>query len=174
MGIDGYVACICEGSAEQAIIELLLEKNRLIFDKNQLIEGEIIRCRDARSFEKKYLNKEFLDKITIVRVLDSRREKFNLSKVYLDKINVVNIITAPEIEMLIVIKENKYTQFKNANIKPSEFCKINLKMKNVKRYEFVREYFSNIEELLECICEYKRLSKINKGEFTLWDLIKKA
>lgn len=172
MEIQGYIACICEGSAEHAIIELLLEKNKLIFDKDQLIEGEIIRSRDAKSFEKRYLNKGFLDKITIIRVLDSRKEKFNLSKAYLGKIEVVNIITAPEIEMLIVIKENKYKQFKSSKIKPSEFCKAKLKMKDVKRYEFIKAYFSDVEDLLKCIYEYRRLSKLKKGELTLWDLVK--
>ena len=31
MELSKYVACICEGSAEQAIMELLLDANKLIF-----------------------------------------------------------------------------------------------------------------------------------------------
>lgn len=37
-----YIACICEGGAERAIFDLLLEKNKLIFKKENLIEEEII------------------------------------------------------------------------------------------------------------------------------------
>jgi len=104
--------------------------------------------------------------------LDSRKENFKLSKAYKDKINVINIITAPEIEMLIIINENKYSEYKKSKVKPSEFCKINLKMKNVKSYHFVMKYFSDIRVLLNSISEYKRISNIKKGEKTFLDLIK--
>ena len=46
----------------------------------------------------------FDEKITVVRVLDSYREKFELSKPYRDKVDVVNVITAPEIVMYISYK----------------------------------------------------------------------
>ena len=52
MDLDGYVACICEGSAEQAIMELLLDNDKLIFTKEQLLEQEIIRCRGAKNLNK--------------------------------------------------------------------------------------------------------------------------
>ena len=38
------VAVICEGGAETAIMELLLDADRLIFTENNLFHGEIIRC----------------------------------------------------------------------------------------------------------------------------------
>ena len=31
MELEGYIACICEGSAEQAIMDLLLESMHLVF-----------------------------------------------------------------------------------------------------------------------------------------------
>ena len=31
MELEGYVACICEGAAEQAIMDLLLDNNKLKF-----------------------------------------------------------------------------------------------------------------------------------------------
>ena len=42
---------------------------------------------------------------TYGKILDSRREEFRLSKAYEQKIDVVNVITAPEIEMLIIHAE---------------------------------------------------------------------
>ena len=66
MELAKYKACICEGSAENAIMEML--------------EEEVIRCRDGKRFEEKYLRKSFLEKISVIRILDSRRENFKLSK----------------------------------------------------------------------------------------------
>ena len=172
MNIDGYVACICEGSAEQAIINLLLEDDRLTFNNQQLLDRQIIRCRDGKSFESKYLRKGFNQKITILRILDSRRENFKLSKAYEGKIDVINIITAPEIEMLIIFNENKYNEFKKSGMKPSDFCKSILKHKNVKSYDFVKNYFADVNQLIKCIGEYKRVSRVRKGEYTLCDLLK--
>lgn len=40
--LSKYVACICEGSAEQAIIDLLLEHNLLTFNKEQLLDEQVI------------------------------------------------------------------------------------------------------------------------------------
>lgn len=40
-----YTACICEGGAERAILDLLLDNHRLIFEREDLIENEILRCR---------------------------------------------------------------------------------------------------------------------------------
>ena len=57
MELSKYVACICEGAAEQAIIELLLDNGRLIFTRDNLLDGEILRCRSAKNFEKQHLRK---------------------------------------------------------------------------------------------------------------------
>ena len=172
MELTKYVACICEGSAEQTIIKLLLDNNKLIFTYDNLLDGEILRCRKAREFEEQYLRKGFSDKITVLRILDSRRENFVLSKLYAPKIKVVNVITAPEIEMLIILNEGKYSEFKKSNKKPSEFCKSVLGFKTVKTSLFVENYFSNINSLISTIQEYKRISLVRKGEYTLSDLLK--
>ena len=114
-----YVACICEGGAERAILDLLLDHHMLIFDRQQLLEEEVLRCRSAKEFEDKYLRKGFQEKITVYRVLDSRRENFKLSTIYQSKIDVINVVTAPEIEILIIYNEGKYKEFKNSGEKPS-------------------------------------------------------
>jgi len=172
MDIDGYIACICEGSAEQVIMELLLDDNKLRFTSDQLLEEEIIRLRSAKKFESRYLRKHFSKKITVLRILDSRRENFKLSKAYQDKVAVIDVITAPEIEMLIIFNEDKYEEFKKSKMKPSEFCKIKLKFSKVKNYDFVKGYFSDTDKLLKSIREYQRVSNIKKGEVTLFDLLK--
>ena len=171
---EGYVACICEGSAEQAIMDLLLDSDMLIFNQEQLLEGEIIRTRGARQFENKYLRKGFNKTITVLRILDSRTENFKLSKAYVKKVSVIDIITAPEIEMLIIVSEGKYTDYKKSKKKPSEFCKMELKLKSVKSYDFIKNYFNDINKLIESIFEYKRVANIKKDEHTLFDLLKRV
>ena len=36
-----YIACICEGGAETAIMNMLLDQNKLIFSRDELLEGEL-------------------------------------------------------------------------------------------------------------------------------------
>ena len=172
MKLSKYVACICEGGAEKTIIELLLDSNSLIFSYDDLLEGEILRCRKARDFETQYLRKYFNEKVTVLRILDSRRERFAWSKAYAHKVDVINVVTAPEIEMLVILSENKYKEFKGSNLKPSEYCKSFLGYLNVKRPVFIEAYFKDLDKLITAIKRYKKVSKINHGEYALADLLK--
>lgn len=172
MKLSKYVTCICEGGAEKTIIELLLDSNSLIFSYDDLLEGEILRCRKARDFETQYLRKYFNEKVTVLRILDSRRERFAWSKAYAHKVDVINVVTAPEIEMLVILSKNKYKEFKGPNLKPSEYCKSFLGYSNVKRPVFIEAYFKDLDKLITAIKRYKKVSKINHGEYALADLLK--
>jgi len=85
MKLAKYKACICEGSAESAIIDILVDNDLLIFSRE---------------------------------------------------------------EMLIIHSEGAYDKFKRSGKKPSEFCKTNLGMHDVKSYDFVKDYFSNPQTLV--------------------------
>ena len=97
MKLAKYKACICEGSAESAIIDILVDNNLLIFSREEMLDESVIRCRSAKRFEERYLRKGFDDQVSVIRILDSRREDFRLSKAYEHKVDVINVITAPEI-----------------------------------------------------------------------------
>lgn len=84
--------------------------------------------------------------VSIVQILDSRREQFRLSKAY--------------------------EHFKRSGKKPSDFCKSELKMRDVKSYDFVKAYFHDPDTLVKAIIEYRRTANIPKGEYTLTDLLK--
>ena len=172
MDLSKYIACICEGAAECAIIDLLLDNDKLKFTREDLLEEELLRCRSAKKFEEQHLRKGFTEQITVLRILDSRNENFKLSKAYVNKINVINVITAPEIEMLVILNEDKYQKYKNARMKPSEYCKSVLRYPNVKSTKFITDYFVDVDLLVRSIKEYKRVSNIPKGEYTLADLLK--
>ena len=167
-----YVACIAEGAAEKAIIDILLDHHLLIFDREEMLDEQVLRCRSAGVFESRYLRKGFSGKITVYRILDSRRENFHLGKAYEHKVDVINVITAPEIEMLIILNENRYEDFKKSGMKPSEYCMMVLKLHRVKSYDFVTQYFSDPSTLIAAMRKYKEVSKIPKGEWALLDLIK--
>ena len=126
----------------------------------------------AKHLKKDICAKSFEDKVTIFRILDSRRENFNISKAYKNKVDVINVITAPEIEMLIIHSEGMYNKFKNSKLEPSEFCKSTLHIKNIKSYEFIKEYFKSPDKLLKAINEYKRVVPSKKEEYTLADILK--
>ena len=172
MELAKYIACICEGSAEEAIMDILLDHDLLIFSREDLLEERVLRSRSAKKFEERYLRKGFSAPISVVRVLDSRRENFTLSKAYAHKVDVINVITAPEIEMLIIHKEKAYDKFKRTQKKPSEFCKTEFHMTNVKAYAIVRHYFTDAQSLVDAIWEYRRVAKIPPGEYSLADLLK--
>lgn len=172
MKLAKYKACICEGAAESAIIDILVDNDLLIFTREEMLEESVIRCRTAKKFEERYLRKGFDNQISVIRILDSRREDFRLSKAYANKVDVINIITAPEIEMLIIHNERAYERFKRFGKKPSEFCKIDLRMHDVKSYDFVKNYFRAPQTLVNAIGEYRRTANIPKGEYSLSDLLR--
>lgn len=113
MELSKYKAVICEGAAEAAIIDLLVDHNLLIFSREEMLDERVIRSRTAKKFEERYLRKGFNGQISIIRILDSRRKNFRLSKAYQHKISVINVVTTPEIEMLIIHSEHAYDALKN-------------------------------------------------------------
>lgn len=46
MKLAKYKACICEGSAEEAIMDVLIDNHLLIFEREEMLEEQVIRCRE--------------------------------------------------------------------------------------------------------------------------------
>lgn len=46
MELAKYKACICEGSAEEAIIDILVDNDLLIFKREEMLEERVIRYRN--------------------------------------------------------------------------------------------------------------------------------
>ena len=155
---------------EKAILEILLDNDKLIFSKDQLLEEEILRCRSAKNFERDHLNKTTTEKITVYRILDSRKEQFKLSGPYQPRVRVINIITAPEIEMLIIHAEEQFDKYNRSRLSPSDFVKQELKLKKSKTYHFAKHYFSDSDLLVKAIRAYKQKSA--HREHTLADLLR--
>lgn len=156
------IAVITEGSAETAILELLLENNLLIFDQTDLLDGEIIRSRSARAFQTQRLNKATSKPIHIYRILDSRKEHFKLGKAYSHRVSKIeSLYTRPEIEILYIINENQYSSFQNSGLKAHEY--VNQEMMaimpkgRIKTHDYVRAYWERqmdhlVSSIRACLC----------------------
>lgn len=184
-----FIACIAEGTLDEQIIEYLLDENRLIFTRDKLLEGKVLRCRKGENFCKNYLGKSMGKKVIPLRILDSPNERFNIPQAYKRRFFedpdfpttqtplIINAVTQPEIEILLVINEGEYQQFKKfynrnkgKNAKPSIFVKQELNLPDCKDQGFCRNYFKDVDNLVDAIAEYKR---INGNEFfTIFDLLK--
>lgn len=169
------VALIAEGNTEQAILNVLIEHDALIFTEENLLGDKVIRCRNGRKFAKEYLNKSFGQEVVVYRILDSRNEKFVLPKEYTHQVSgVINLSTRPEIEILFIILHGEYSKFTNrysSRIKPSEYVKVHYSdLKKVKSYKDNYEFWNkHYNELISVLKQYK---KSHPHEHCIADLLK--
>ncbi|MDI6451948.1 hypothetical protein [Peloplasma aerotolerans] len=168
------IACICEGSAETAIIEILLDHEFLIFNRDQLLDNEILSqtYRNPKNFRRDYLIRQFEedDELKVYLIVD-RVTSFKIKEQISIKMTVEQIITKPEIEILYIIsveKYNEYTTKYSSKMTPNEYIKRILKIKDIKKYDFVKMHSSDIDFLIKTIIKYHSYKKSkNKDLLTL-------
>ena len=170
---SSLIACICEGGAEIVIMDILIDNDLLKLSRGQLIGERVIPRCSVKDFQRRYLRVAYDEEITILRVIDSRAEEFKLGKAYGCQVKeIINVITAPEIEMLIIASQKKFDEFCRSGIKkPSDYCKNVLKMKDVKSPSYIQDYFEDPNYLVESIKEYHRVHKQKNNEASLYDLL---
>lgn len=176
-----YVACICEGNSEKYIMQILLENNSLNFNKNQLLDERILvnTYRSPKIFTDQFLNLDYGDdKIVILLIVDSKNMKFKLDKLYTDTIrNKFFVITAPELEMLIIHASNLYEDYVKvkSKLKPSQFLSSTwgIKTSKIKSKEFINDFFQS-HSLTDAIQTHKSKSikNTNANQIFLADLLK--
>lgn len=165
----GYHPVIsCEGTAEQVAVEILLEAGALVFPEVDVVA--VTRLRKASDIQAEFLNYDYDWPVCIVRVLDSRKERFKLGNLYASRFPVASYVTHPEMEVLAIIREGAWRRWHGGRMKPSDFCKQELGMREVKREGFLRGYW-DVDSLTAAAKEYRRLSKVPKEELCLADLI---
>mgnify|MGYP004702373339 CR=1 FL=1 len=170
------VACICEGAFERIVMEVLLDADCLEFSWCDLLEGDLVDLRNARRFTERYLHRDYGEThIRIIRILDSRSERFDIPEFFQGKISrIQSYFTRPEIEILVIIHEACYDEYtkKYAKMKPSVYCKSILAYPNVKRAHFVQKYFNGVEKLIYALKRYKELR--GHTELCIYDLLKES
>ena len=180
----GHVICLCEGTAEEIVIKKLFDENKLVFKKGDFFEDEELlriftRIRKGSNLAKEFLNQDYGDRpINILRILDSKTEKFILGKVYNKRIEsggikIFNILTRPEIEILMIVNEKHYSKFTNkrGKEKASEYCKRVFDVNNVKSEKFLSDYYEDVEVLMNAIENYEKLHSKEKDEIRLNDIL---
>ena len=65
MELAKYKACLCEGSAEEAVIDILVDNDLLIFTREEMLEERVVRCRNAKRFEERFLRKEHMINLSV-------------------------------------------------------------------------------------------------------------
>ena len=171
---DEYVICICEGAAEEAIINLLIDNDLLVFTRSNLVGREITRKRKGSEIENSFLHRDYTKPVNIVRILDSKGEKFKLGKLYTELYPVYNIYTRPEIEMLLILAEGhykRYLQKSKSNQKPSLYCQSEIfSRKHIKSKDFLQDYFQDTSLLISAIKQYNQVAS-KKNEANLYHLL---
>lgn len=165
------VAVIAEGAAEQAVIEILYENEKLIFEN--LLEDEVIRTRSANKFADRYLMKDFDEmNLGILRVLDSEKENFILPKAHQD-IPIFNVITKPEIEMLLLISKDCHADFKQKHKGKDLQSYLGKHIPgNTKSKEFWKNHFQDCDHLIDCINKYDSLYHQEKLGLSFKDILR--
>ena len=165
----GYHPIIsCEGTAEQVAVDILLEADALVFSEADVVD--VTRLRKSPDIQDKFLNYDYDWPVCVVRVQASSFVCFKLGTLYADRFPVANYGSHPEIEVLAIIREGAWRRWHGGRMKPSDFCKQELGMHEVKREGFLKRYW-DADSLTAAAKEFKRLSKIPKGELCLADLI---
>lgn len=172
---------MCEGPNELEIIRMLLENNKLIFTENDLLNLVPYHARQiGKSAAVKTALSLYQGEVKILRIGDRLGEKLTIPKQYKWQIKEVEkYCTKPELEMLLIISDNKEAAFEKVktSMSPKIFSKENISYHRI-RYNnstaFYREYYEDrIDLLVDAIKRYKQLKrKHKKDELYLADLLK--
>jgi hypothetical protein len=172
---------MCEGPNELAVINLLLDNDKLAFTRDDLLDMRPFHARQLDSTQLKPALDAYHGDIAIYRVGDKLSDKLKIPKELLPKIVLQEkFCTKPELEMLFIIAENLVSDFEKViqTQKPKNFCKQYIVF-NHKNYDnstqFYSDYFGDrIDLLVNAITEYHRThGKHKSDENYLFDLLKK-
>lgn len=171
---------MCEGPNELEIIRMLLEHNRLIFTEDDLLNLVPYHARQIgnNAAVKTALNL-YHGEVRVLRIGDKLGDELRIPREYKGRItDVRKYCTKPELEMLLIISENKDADFEKvkSKVSPKTFSKENI-VYNRTRYNnstmFYRDYYGErIDLLVNTIKRYKQLKgKHQKDELYLADLL---
>lgn len=182
-----YYFVVCEGTSESNIISWGRSENYFFTDISKInFEYQISGRREKGKscLVESISSTNYGNEVAILYVHDSKNEEFfgkknkayNLLKKVGLNIHVINVLTCPEIEMLLIVKEpilNRAWLGNKSQLKPSELCNQFYKT-NVKRESFLVDQFKSIDELVSVCKKYKESCKKSKSpnDITLFDILK--
>lgn len=170
------VACICEGNTEKNIISILLENNDLIFTKEQLLDNQILqgKYKKAKIFSDQYLTMDYGEKKLIILLIQDHKNSYVIKAPYSEKIKgKYLVVTAPEIEMLMIHSSGLYNKFQKSKKKPSLFLSEEWKIgtAKIKNTKFIKDFYEK-NSLVDAIKVHSKKSKKNSKYKLLYDILK--
>lgn len=170
------VACICEGPTEKNIISLLLDNNNLIFTRDQLLENDCLLGKYKKStvFCSQYLTMDYEERKLVILVIQDHKNKYVIKPPYSEKIAGNHlIVTAPEIEMLMIHSSGLYDKFQKSKKKPSVFLAEEWKIRTskIKHTSFIKDFY-NKNSLVEAIKMHSQKAPKSNKYMMLNDILK--
>lgn len=153
-----------------ALINKLLDDNVLIFCRKDILDRRPIHFRQPR-FIAPLINTLPPDEpLIFYRIGDTQKDEYDLSclSCRADKITIYKVCTKPELEILVIIKENHYDKYLKvkSKIQPKQYLKNELSSLG-KFSDYVLQ-----NDMTEPIKKYKNLKQHKKDEIYLADLLK--
>lgn len=171
---DRYVLFSCEGKAECVIIERLVEDDCLVVAKDHVVKDPNGRpfttIRKAKRLEQtSFIGPNYEGGLLIARIVDVNPGAFRLSKLVAQTTKVLDFVTRPEIEALVLVRENAWDAFEKRSkserkLNASDWCIQHLKMGDVKDEGFLKEYWHDSEVLCRTIRSYNSLLGGHKND----------
>lgn len=175
------IACFYEGSTEKAILDLLIDDNRLIFSREDLVDESFLPLQDLKKgkihvFSERVLSQvDEQDKMDILIVQD-RVIVPDFSSLYREKVGEIIILqTKPEIEMLLIHHHGLYHEFQKAKStqNPKHFLaqRLKLKEKQLTSYKEIQKRYT-AEMFERAIREHARVSNTDRGARQLAEILR--
>ncbi len=172
---------LAEGKNEYALLELLLNRNLLCFKREDLLFESIRHERQLSGATLNMIRQSISSgKLRIYRVGDKFSDALKIPNDCFIKEALIKpetkVLTTPELEILMLIKEGKLKDFlkEKSKLKPSEFYR-RIHPDYSKKSKALVEYFEKMsnKEIVVLFKSYKRLrGKTHKtDELSLYDIL---
>lgn len=172
---------MCEGPNELKLIDILLDADRLKLSRNDLLGLSAYHARQIKKSARVQAELGmYCGEVTVLRIGDKLSDKLNIPNEFRHQISCVEkYCTLPELEILLIISENKYLQFEKVKSvkKPKQFAKEEISYQGIKynnATSFYDMYYGDdCDKLVNAIRKYKHLHHTHKSdEHYLAELLK--
>ena len=169
-----------EGTAEAVIIDCLVKEGKTLVPPSHIVENRdgkpYTTLRKINRLQDEFFGVDYPHGLMIVRVKDQSPENFRVPKLYRDSIIYRDVITRPEIESLVLAREDQYRNWYEhgkTESKPSEWCERELGFgKKLKTYQFLKQYWNSADVVIDAIRNYDSLIGGHKhDQLNLSDLL---
>ena len=160
----------CEGPSEVVLINKLLDDNALIFDRKDILDRRPIHFRQPKIIAPLINTLPIDEPLIFYRIGDTQKDKYDYSCLSFrsDRITEYKVCTKPEIEILVIIKENLYEKYlkTKSKVQPKQFLK--------NEFNGLGSFSDYIlkNDMIDAIKKYKNLKRHKKDEMFLAELLR--